>query len=315
MTTALAKRNCSEEQWQVLAVRARSFRWASAFLSGPQRRRVAALYAFCRAVDDLADAEQASPEARAELLALYRALDDESTEGREARWPDSYLWFQALCLECGIDFGVVRELLRGMMGDLATVRFETDRELLRYCYRAAGTVGLMMCSVLGVVDRRAQRHAVDLGIAMQLTNICRDVLEDAQAARVYLPAERLAQYGVTSEQLVEGSADELGVSLVVNDLLDVAEVSTAASGDGFAESTGATRFVVGSSCLGGPKSAGCSRRPSVGSAWPSSARARRFPASSFVATSTAFLTRARPSRKTSRTAFRSRPVAARWGLM
>jgi len=223
MTTALAKRNCSEEQWQVLAVRARSFRWASAFLSGPQRRRVAALYAFCRAVDDLADAEQASPEARAELLALYRALDDESTEGREARWPDSYLWFQALCLECGIDFGVVRELLRGMMGDLATVRFETDRELLRYCYRAAGTVGLMMCSVLGVVDRRAQRHAVDLGIAMQLTNICRDVLEDAQAARVYLPAERLAQYGVTSEQLVEGSADELGVSLVVNDLLDVAE--------------------------------------------------------------------------------------------
>jgi hypothetical protein len=73
----------------------------------------------------------------------------------------------------------------------------------------------MMCSVLGVRDPRAWRHAIDLGIAVQLTNICRDVLEDAQASRVYLPADRLRAYGVAPKDLVEGRADGQAVSLVV----------------------------------------------------------------------------------------------------
>ena len=72
-------------------------------------------------------------------------------------------------------------------------------------------------------DPRAQRYAIDLGIAMQLTNICRDVLEDAESGRVYLPAERLEPYGVTQEQLVRGEADPIGVGLVVSELLDMAE--------------------------------------------------------------------------------------------
>jgi phytoene synthase len=208
-------------QWQVLAFHARSFRWASAFLRRAERRRVAALYAFCRFVDDLADAEQASAEARNELDALQVALGAEP-DG-EPLWPEGHLWFRRLCVECGIDFRVVRELLAGMASDLGTVRLQSDRELLRYCYRAAGTVGLMMCSVLGVRDPRAWRHAIDLGIAMQLTNICRDVLEDAQASRVYLPADRLRAYGVAPEDLVEGRADAQAVSLVVADLLALAE--------------------------------------------------------------------------------------------
>jgi phytoene synthase len=208
-------------QWQVLAFRARSFRWASAFLSQAERRRVAALYAFCRAVDDLADAEPNTAEARKELDALHAGLCAEP-DG-EPLWPEGHLWFRRLCLECGIDFRVVRELLAGMASDLGTVRLQSDRELLRYCYRAAGTVGLMMCSVLGVRDPRAWRHAIDLGIAMQLTNICRDVLEDAQASRVYLPADRLRAYGVAPEDLVEGRADAQAVSLVVADLIAIAE--------------------------------------------------------------------------------------------
>ena len=207
--------------WQVLAFRARSFRWATAFLSHAQRQRVAALYAFCRAVDDLADAESSTPEDQRDLEALFVALAAEP-EG-EALWPRSYLWFRDLCIECGIDFQVVRELLIGMISDLDLVRIQSDRDLVRYCYRAAGTVGLMMCAVLGVRDPRAWRHAVDLGIAMQLTNISRDVLEDAQARRVYLPAERLAEYGVAPEDVVEGRADADAVSLVVEDVLGLAE--------------------------------------------------------------------------------------------
>ncbi len=209
------------EHWQVLAFRARSFRWASAFLSRAQRRRVAALYAFCRAVDDLADADWATPDAQRDLARLHAALAAEP-EG-EALWPPSYLWFRALCLESGIDFQVVRELLAGMRSDLGIVRLQSDRDLIRYCYRAAGTVGLMMCAVLGVRDPRAWRHAIDLGIAMQLTNISRDVLEDAETCRVYLPAERLAAYGVSPEDLVDGRADPDAVSIVVDDVLSLAE--------------------------------------------------------------------------------------------
>jgi phytoene synthase len=207
--------------WQVLAFRARSFRWASAFLSRAQRQRVATLYAFCRAVDDLVDADWVSPEAKHDLDRLQAALSAEP-DG-DSLWPERYLWFRELCVESGIDFAVVRDLLLGMRSDLDLVRVQSDQELLRYCYRAAGTVGLMMCSVLGVRDPRALRHAVHLGIAMQLTNISRDVREDAEAGRVYLPAERLAAYGVASEQLVEGEADAEAVSLVVSDVLGLAE--------------------------------------------------------------------------------------------
>lgn len=215
------KRAREVAQWQVLAFRARSFRWASALLSGTHRRKVAALYAFCRAVDDLADADWVTPKAQEDLEKLLAALEAEPLG--ESLWPPNYLWFRKLCLESGIDFRVVRELLLGMLSDLGVVRLQSDDELVRYCYRAAGTVGLMMCSVLGVQDLRALRHAIDLGIAMQLTNIARDVLEDAEASRVYLPAERLAVYGVTPEALVDGEVDEQAVSVVVTDVLDLAE--------------------------------------------------------------------------------------------
>ncbi|TFH32787.1 MAG: phytoene/squalene synthase family protein [Myxococcales bacterium] len=207
--------------WQVLAFRARSFRWAAAFLSRAQRQRVVALYAFCRAVDDLADAEWVTPEARKDLDRMRVALAAEPAG--ESLWPQSYLWFRNLCLECGIDLSVVGELLNGMTSDLGVVRLQTDRELVRYCYRVAGTVGLMMCSVLGVRDPRAWRHAIDLGIAMQLTNISRDVLEDAQASRVYLPADRLSAYGVGPDDLIRGEADPQAVSLVVDEVLVMAD--------------------------------------------------------------------------------------------
>lgn len=221
MNEAEARAARETAQWQALAFHARSFRWASAFLSHAERRKVAALYAFCRNVDDLVDEPWATPEARKDLEQLQAAL--QTPHCPEALWPEAYRWFRPLCVEHGIDFRVVRELLVGMSSDLRVVLLESDRELLRYCYRAAGTVGLMMCAVLGVRDPRAWRHAVDLGIAMQLTNISRDVLEDAQARRVYLPADRLGVYGVAPEELIDGEADPEAVSLVVGEVLHIAE--------------------------------------------------------------------------------------------
>ena len=83
------------------------------------------------------------------------------------------------------------ELLDGMAMDIGRIRYARVQELLVYCYRVAGTVGMMMAHVMGVRDGAALRHATDLGIAMQLTNICRDVVEDERRDRVYLPAELL----------------------------------------------------------------------------------------------------------------------------
>jgi len=228
--------------WRILSARARSFRWASAFLSARQRGRVADLYAFCRAVDDLADAQGVTPEAQRDLDRLQKALAAEPNG--ESLWPEDYLWFRELCLDCGIEFQFVQELIDGMISDLGVVRVQSDADLIQYCYQAAGTVGLMMCSALGVRDPRALGRAVDLGIAMQLTNISRDVLEDARASRVYLPADRLRAVGVEPEQLIDGSADALGVSLVVNDVLAVAEVYYRSADEGIGFLPARARWAV-----------------------------------------------------------------------
>jgi 15-cis-phytoene synthase len=131
--------------------------------------------------------------------------------------------FRAAAARLGLPLESALELIAGVRSDLERVRMETDAELLRYCYRVASTVGLMMSAVLGVRRREALPHAVDLGIAMQLTNIARDVAEDAAMGRVYLPAERLRRAGVDPEALVAGTADRARVAQVVCQLLELAD--------------------------------------------------------------------------------------------
>lgn len=125
---------------------------------------------------------------------------------------------------CHIHPRAAHELLQGCLTDLDTVRVEDDAELLRYAYRVAGTVGLMMCGILGVREGEALPHAVDLGIGMQLSNICRDVAEDATLGRVYLPAQRLRAVGVEPEALVRGDdVDREALFSVVRDLIVLSE--------------------------------------------------------------------------------------------
>ncbi len=165
-----------------LARQGRSFHWARRLLGATHADRATRLYAFCRRLDDLVD-EAASPvEARLALAAADRAITDGRSDDLVLR--DGL----ALMRECGIAPGIVRELIAGMASDAETVRVVDEAELVRYCYRAAGTVGLMMCRVLDAPEPAAAAHAVDLGIAMQLTNLCRDVAADARMGRRYLPA-------------------------------------------------------------------------------------------------------------------------------
>ena len=204
----------------VLAKHGRSFSLASHFLPPDCRRDAALLYAFCRWIDDLADEATSEAEARRSLTRARRALLAGASD------PPLLGAFLELCNRRSLDLGAATELIDGAMSDLGTVRFATDDELLRYAYRVAGTVGLMMCGVLGVDDPRALPHAIDLGVAMQLTNICRDVAEDARRGRIYLPAARLKRAGVRGEALLAGAwtgGEEAALAPVIADLLELAD--------------------------------------------------------------------------------------------
>ena len=98
----------------------------------------------------------------------------------------------------GIPAHYASELIEGMAMDVRGIRYANLRELLLYCYRVAGTVGLMMSHVMGLRDESALKHAADLGIAMQLTNIARDVTEDASMGRIYLPLDWLDEANIAS---------------------------------------------------------------------------------------------------------------------
>lgn len=200
------------ESRAVLSRHARSFRWAAWFLPRDAADDAAVLYHLCRHVDDVVD-EATDPSLAAEQVEELLAELDGSR-------PPSPLVaaYQEIAGRRGIPPEPMRDLVLAVASDLGDVRLENDGELVAYCYGVAGTVGLMMCGVIGVRDPAAWRHAIALGIGMQLTNICRDVAEDAQRGRTYLPASRLAQ----------GSLQE-----VIEDLLVVADGYYATGREGY----------------------------------------------------------------------------------
>jgi phytoene synthase len=222
----------------VLAHKARTFSFAGRFLPPAVRDDAALVYAFCRLVDDTAD-EAEDPGAAA------RALDRLGAElrgGAPAR--PLVAAFRDVAARLDLPLQSAEELLRGVRSDLGPVRIGGDAELIRYCYRVASTVGLMMCAVLGVRRREALPHAVDLGVAMQLTNIARDVAEDAERGRVYLPADRLRRAGVAQEALVDGSADRRGVARVVTEILQMADLYYRSADGGMRDIPARTRPAI-----------------------------------------------------------------------
>ena len=170
----------------ILAHHAKSFRWASWFLPTRMRLDASVVYAFCRLVDDAVDNARSSTEGRRRLLEVAERLRSSSSDD------GLFAAYREVAERCGFGLAPAWSLIAGAESDLGTVRMRDDSELLTYCYRVAGTVGLMMCGVLGVRSSAARARAVQLGIAMQMTNICRDVREDALLGRVYVPRSRLA---------------------------------------------------------------------------------------------------------------------------
>jgi phytoene synthase len=202
---------------EVLAKHARTFNLAAFFLPPAQRDDAAVVYAFCRQIDDLVDEAEVPAEGAAEVARIREMLDG-------ARSPSPLVAaFLEVANRCDLPLWAAKDLIHGVVSDVGDVTVTDDSGLVRYGYEVAGTVGLMMCGVIGMVQRWALPHAIDLGIAMQITNICRDVMEDAERGRIYVPIDRLRAAGVDPEQLRSGTVDPAGVGRVVEDLLDLAD--------------------------------------------------------------------------------------------
>lgn len=188
---------------------ARTFALASSFLPARKRRGAFAVYAFCRLADDIVDRSltgDPDPTRLALELDLYRAGVAEALAGRPEGPVFRELW---RCVsEFGVPSDVLDELLNGVACDLAPARYATWAELTSYCEGVASSVGSMCTYIFGVVGGdavrdRAVRYARTLGVAMQLTNILRDVGEDAQRGRCYLPDDSLAAFGLSAARVLE----------------------------------------------------------------------------------------------------------------
>lgn len=191
----------------VIARHSKSFSLASKLLDGASRDDVAVLYAWCRRADDEVDLAPV-PERGERVCRLYEELA--AVYAGEPLDAPVLRAFQSLVQRRGIPKEYPLALLDGMRSDLGSVRIATTDELFVYCYRVAGVVGLMLCHVFGLSDVRARKNAAHLGIAMQLTNICRDVREDAERDRRYLPSDLLAARAREShEELVRRAVERL----------------------------------------------------------------------------------------------------------
>jgi phytoene synthase len=180
--------------------RASGSSFAAAFwmFAREERRALHAIYAFCRLADDIADAPDVAGD-RGRLLARWRSELRDAFRGKATHPVGIALGDAARRFD--LAESVFGELLRGIESDLAGTPIETWDDLRRYCFRVASTVGLLVVRVRGAHDPRTAEYAEQLGIAVQLTNVLRDVGEDAAVGRIYLPREDLARFGVSPESL------------------------------------------------------------------------------------------------------------------
>jgi len=183
---------------QVARTQAKNFYYSFLLLSRPQRQAMCAIYAFMRYCDDLSDAEGISD--RAGAIARWQADLDAALAGNA---PEHPVWpaFADAVARYRIPHEYFRAMIRGVSSDLEPRHVQTFQELYDYCYHVASVVGLTIIHIFGFNDPRALELAEKCGVAFQLTNILRDVREDAEHGRVYLPAEDLERFGVNPNEL------------------------------------------------------------------------------------------------------------------
>jgi phytoene synthase len=176
-----------------------NFYYSFLFLSKEKRQAIYAVYAFCRSVDDVADGSAPRHE-KQRLLDVWRRELDRCYDGKPEH-PITVKLAQSM-QRFPIPKEHFEELIAGVEMDLTQHRYPTFNELYEYCYRVAGVVGLMCIEIFGYRNPKAKDYAVNLGVALQLTNIMRDLKVDADRGRIYLPQEELVRFGYREEELV-----------------------------------------------------------------------------------------------------------------
>lgn len=196
----------------------KSFYWASFFL--PKKNRIAAsrLYSICRYLDDVADNSKLDTSSQIKNI-FNQIKENESSEIN--------IFFK----KNNINLGILKDLIDGLISDQQNVRVADEKELIDYSYKVAGTVGLMMLPIINTKDAEARKHAIDLGIAMQLTNIARDVYEDAKMNRLYLPKEWLGQVSISD--LIDNKLDDQKKKLIELSIKNLIELSDKFYANGF----------------------------------------------------------------------------------
>lgn len=185
--------------------RASNFYFSFLILPKPKREAIETIYAFCRTTDDIVDEAGDESEKYARLLSwtdeLKRSLYGVSNYSLLNK-------LAAIIIRFKIPVEHFDELIKGMEMDLTKKRYETFEELRQYCYRAASTVGLICAEVFGYKNEKTREYAVNLGIALQLTNILRDIKADAKRGRIYIPQEDMRLFDYTDEDLMRNTYDE-----------------------------------------------------------------------------------------------------------
>ena len=209
---------------RVTKLHAKSFYFAAKFLPKDKRKAVFPIYAFCRHVDDEIDEIEAGNETKAiaavarwkqNLEKVYLSGNLNSDDENESENLQMvFLAWRDLLAKYKIPSDLPLDLIKGVLSDTTTNRYESFDELYVYCYRVASTVGLMSSEILGYSDKIALEYAEAMGIAMQLTNILRDIKEDAAMNRIYLPQEDLRRFGVSEEQIFRGETSDNFVELM-----------------------------------------------------------------------------------------------------
>lgn len=190
---------------QKVAESGTSFYYAFLFLSPEKRQAIHALYAFCREVDDVVD-ECEDPGVAAAKLSWWRqevALLENAPGQLQPTHP-VMIALKEIRQRFDLPLDYFNEIIDGMAMDLEYSRYPDFKSLSLYCYRVAGVVGLLSAEIFGVTDRKTLRYATELGTALQLTNIIRDVGEDARRGRIYIPVDELAQFNVPAADIMNG---------------------------------------------------------------------------------------------------------------
>jgi 15-cis-phytoene synthase len=186
----------------ITARHSRSFYRASSFLPPEKRRAVRALYAFCRITDDIVDCPDCDPRrALRDWCDVAFAAEPPQTNLVAVAWADARQRYH-------IPTRLAEQLIDGVARDLTQTRYATFAALTEYAYGVASTVGLMSMRIIGYRSAAAIPYAIKLGVALQLTNILRDVGEDWRAGRLYLPADELVAFGLSEADVARGQVDD-----------------------------------------------------------------------------------------------------------